>query len=842
MLKVERLLQLLVLALVSFSGLLLGVGQQDYGLSLLAAGSALAAFIFNDLTGWFRLNRWLANIAAIVITAFSLRNFFTAQSTEQLVMIANLLVYLQVVLLFQRKTPRVFWQVMVLSLLQVVVAAAFNIGFEGGVVFFIYMLLCGSTMMVLHLHGETFGITENNRQMAESAINASAPQPLIASSNPGVATQVSLPKPRLFAVFDQVCQRRGVVRQMLGQIFSVGIVAIGFATVAFYFLPRDESVWTGSQISQVERPGSSKSIDLELDGRIFLSKSTAMKMTLLDPNGKTVELVEKPYIRGLPLPNLRIKNGQTSWEAPYDRIYRNDRVVTPGLPSSTAYLLQRFEVESSNDPLVHAIAPAYRTANTMGNTNNLQYSRALDAISQFSYADDILYADKSMDSKTTYELLTPVLAGNGLYLATPYRSHPLSPEKGMAGNIGEYKWLTAIDKSRYPTLVREAERVVAARNLRGNHRRMALELTDYLARAGGFEYTLDFKNFGWAPGVDHVEDFISSKKRGHCELFASSLTLMLRSQGIPARLVVGYHGGEFDKSDGSYDVQLRHAHAWVEAYIRADDCPIRWVQTGQADANGGAWMRLDPTPPSENDEGDLDTTQALDYAKDFWDNYVMGLDKSKQKDTLIESFLKDPMKAISNLISAEYWNSQVRSLRDSNSWITSPIAIWSGAILIILAIGWTYRRQTRSAPRPGMKRQPPLFQRALGRAISLVAPRLGRWVAGESEPSQSIVEFYQRFSGLMSQFGLERSANQTQQEFALAAAQHFSSLPAEGSDSGPATGQTVSQAIQHVTDWFYRVRFGQAALDKPQLDEIEKTLSDLEAELAQSPAGSKVTS
>ena len=77
-----------------------------------------------------------------------------------------------------------------------------------------------------------------------------------------------------------------------------------------------------------------------------------------------------------------------------------------------------------------------------------------------------------------------------------------------------------------------------------------------------------------------VEDFIFKYKRGNCEYFASSLAVMLRLAGIPARLVAGYRGGYYNDIGQYYIVLQKNAHIWVEAYI------------------DGYWLRLDPTPAS----------------------------------------------------------------------------------------------------------------------------------------------------------------------------------------------------------------------------------------------------
>jgi hypothetical protein len=76
-----------------------------------------------------------------------------------------------------------------------------------------------------------------------------------------------------------------------------------------------------------------------------------------------------------------------------------------------------------------------------------------------------------------------------------------------------------------------------------------------------------------------VESFLNNR-RGHCELYATLLALSLRSQEIPARVVNGYFGGEWNEVGGFYLIRQQHAHSWVEAWI------------------DGSWQRYDSTPSS----------------------------------------------------------------------------------------------------------------------------------------------------------------------------------------------------------------------------------------------------
>src|SRR5215211_1463574 len=79
--------------------------------------------------------------------------------------------------------------------------------------------------------------------------------------------------------------------------------------------------------------------------------------------------------------------------------------------------------------------------------------------------------------------------------------------------------------------------------------------------------------------MDAVEYFLFEQKRGYCEQFSSSLAVMARSLGIPARVATGYDPGEYNPFTGYYEVRASDAHAWVEVYFP-----------------GYGWSTFDPTP------------------------------------------------------------------------------------------------------------------------------------------------------------------------------------------------------------------------------------------------------
>jgi hypothetical protein len=140
----------------------------------------------------------------------------------------------------------------------------------------------------------------------------------------------------------------------------------------------------------------------------------------------------------------------------------------------------------------------------------------------------------------------------------------------------------------------------------GSVAEQAERIESYLIQ--NYDYTLDLLGFD---SGSPVEDFLFSTRRGHCEYFASSMVLMLRSVGIRSRLATGYLGAEYNPFEGYYIVRQSNAHAWVEAYLPDE-----------------GWRVFDPTPPDgrpviESSGTRLLFEQAWDFLIFRWDRYVL---------------------------------------------------------------------------------------------------------------------------------------------------------------------------------------------------------------------------
>ena len=801
--NVERALPFFILATVSISALLLGMGQGDFEPFFVAILGVGASTILVDWLKWFQLPNWMANILAILVTVLTVSNFyFTNDSVRHLLGVGKLLVYLETILMFQKKSARVYWQVLVLSLLQIVVGAVFNLGFEGGVLFILYMMVAGLTMMVLHLYQDRQVVNLQN----ESVVNDAQVQPgkkqlpavLVMSTNPVMP--------------------RGALRRMMTAFLMFASGALIFSILLFYFLPRENSSWAGPQEVPMTTTGFDDKVSLEHSDLIMLSTKLQMNVRYWNPGEEREPFIPagEPYLRGMALSNLRVEGNRTQWIAPPYQIFNSDfRPLVSR--SGTDWVVQEIVLEPSEDPLLYSVMPP-RFMNQEESLTEFEWCWPLGAVTRQRSSEKLTV------SHFRYQFKIPILRSGEFYSAYPYTSRdgliPLTPER----DPGNFNWLTYLDPERYPTLV-EVAGELADEVSDGNHQVIAKRMESYFENAQ-YTYTLDFRDVERDESLDTVEDFFANYRKGHCEYFASALALMLRSQGIPSRMVVGYRGGDINGFGGHLDVEAKHAHAWVEAYIRPEDCSDAMIRSGQA-GQYGAWLRLDATPPSDLETELTSTDEALDFAKSLWRDYVLGLQADTQSRVLSSKQLN--LSGALKLLDLEWWQSTFsrmqRDLQEPNAWRRYVIPV---VILIIFALGLSfYFRQRifgqKSLMTEGATGFPAIRQR-LSRVLRSVSPRLSRWIDVDLGDGAEQVPFYRQMLQDLERAGFRKLPQQTAREFAT-------SVATAGVFNGAA--QRVGTLTNAITDSYYLVRFGSDQLSQQQTEAIETAVNDLKELLKQ---------
>jgi len=111
----------------------------------------------------------------------------------------------------------------------------------------------------------------------------------------------------------------------------------------------------------------------------------------------------------------------------------------------------------------------------------------------------------------------------------------------------------------------------------------------------GYAYSLDFALPDEATGEgakDPLLAFLHDRKSGHCEYFATAITLLARTSDLPARMVTGYRVAERNRFGGYAIVRERHAHAWSEVFLEGEG----WVTVDPSPLRGHAGLAQSRTP------------------------------------------------------------------------------------------------------------------------------------------------------------------------------------------------------------------------------------------------------
>ena len=236
-------------------------------------------------------------------------------------------------------------------------------------------------------------------------------------------------------------------------------------------------------------------------------------------------------------------------------------------------------------------------------------------------------------------------------------------------------------------------------------------------------------------GEHSVDEFLFDSRRGFCEHYAGSFALLMRAAGIPARIVTGYQGGEFNDVGNYLIVRQSDAHAWTEVWIE-----------------GRGWIRVDPTAAVSPDRIESGLDEALadeissfrirnrnpmfgnllfswDNLQHSWNDWVLNYDEQKQR-----NFLSQLNLGIKN------WSDMVIALVIMLATVTG--LFWLVAWYRELpprpaAYEILFKRLLRKLARRGIERKPSEDTRAFLRRIS----------AGEiaqNDQLERIIDLYNR--------------------------------------------------------------------------------------------------
>ncbi len=269
---------------------------------------------------------------------------------------------------------------------------------------------------------------------------------------------------------------------------------------------------------------------------------------------------------------------------------------------------------------------------------------------------------------------------------------------------------------------------------------------------------------------DPISAFLFEKKAGHCEYFATSMVLLVRSLGIPARLVNGFLEGEYNEIGNFYAIRQSDAHSWVEVYF------------------DGAWVRFDPSPrqvAARAGSGSsffayFNVKKIFDSISFFWDRYILifsGQDQLDAISTAQEKYheLKETVRSKSNKTSRYFDGPFFDFIQKRRIAVT---LLTAAALALLLALRhYLHWKKQRSI-------------------------------------SRTPILFYQEMLNTLGRFGFIRSPEKTPAEFVRSIA---GQLP-----------QEYEQDLMQITQLFYRSRFGNHDLSSSEQRTVRASLQHLQ--------------
>jgi transglutaminase-like putative cysteine protease len=721
-----------------------------YPLAVAVAG--VLALVTVDRNPALGLPRPLANLLGLASIGLSIAEFQYDRTLLVLAM-GHWLVYLQLIKMFLPKTVEDDWFLILLSLVQVVVGA-FQPGENVGTTLVAWALVALWTLRLFHLRREAAGALA-----------------------PGLAPGAD-PYPGL------------VDRSFLASASKVALLTLFLGGLIFLLMPR----WSNDRGRRGRQPagltqhltGFSDTVQLGQMGEILESDAVVLSVETFDEEDARVPPPPEALWRGVALTSY--DDGRWSRGAVHMLEFDNPN-VRPIVPPR--HLRQRVRLEPSDTDVLFGLRPVAVASGPDLALNRLDGSLYRGDLRPFQ---SFVVAANRHPGQYDYEVVSGVEAA----AIQPFEWYP---------SRGRLEELLAV-----PDEVRARLGPLVAGILEGvpddpAERARALER---FLRDGEYTYSLRMRVVD--PSLDPVVDFLVNRKEGHCEYYGSALTLMLRTAGIPARMINGFKGGDYNNLAGMLYVRQKHAHSWAEALVGRGRAGVANPTNTLGDP---LWLTLDPTPSRQREEvvaqvGGLSSRFRLfsDTVRYIWVFYIIGFDADRQERLIygpIRALVRDAMQGFG--VMRDVLGRFVRWLTDfpSVSSFFSVRGFFVSVFSLLLLVGLA-RLALWLDGRYGWRRR--------------------RGAAAEAELASG-VQMYRRLVALLESLGLRRPPAETPREFARRAGEL---LAARGPDE-----RHLAALPADVVASYYGVRYGARPIPPETLEDIEARLDAMEAALR--PAG-----
>jgi transglutaminase-like putative cysteine protease len=708
--------------------------------------AGILAFFSVDQRPRLGLPRDVANLLALGTLGLLFLEYRTNES-QLIRCLGHWIISLQLIKYFLPKTAEDDWFLFLLGLTEVLIGTVVNQSDNVGLLLFLWAFLAVWVLGLFFLQREANRFVGDEAQATIVSQSGGGPDPYHGLFD--------------FAYLTTTLRVLGVTL-LLGGLF-------------FLLLPRQQGVTRARASGTMARhiAGFDEEVKLGQLGEILENDSVVMSVEFADEARKPVVPEQEPLFRGVAL--TRYENGH--WWRPQVRslqtivalkIFRNNGAVRRQV------IRQIIKLEPNDSATLFAMRPVLEL------TAKSPLPPVLNPI------DGTIFRPDPRGSYD-YEVLSDVDVNAPQENESQLTEDRLGPLLEMEPSLNARLREIAI-----PLLEGLPEQGLENITLR------ARALESYLRDSHNFSYTLQMGRSD--PNVDPVEDFLLNRRKGHCEYFASALTLLLRSAGIPSRMINGFKGGDWNELTQSMNVRQKHAHSWVEAYVGKDENGVPY------------WITLDPTPALDRDEsvaqvGGIGSSfrTLTDMVRYVWVFYILGYDSARQNRLIYQPIRFTVQKVREGY--ATIWGAlrngfaRLFAFQSLDSFIS--IRGFFVSFIVLLAVAM------------------------LARLARFVWSRLLSWWRGAAEDSIGLtagILFYRRMAQMLADYDLERTSAETQREFAVRAARF---LTGHGAQT-----ESVAEVPQRVVEAFYRVRFGRGDLDPDTLQELESNLDLLQSRLS----------
>jgi transglutaminase-like putative cysteine protease len=743
---------------------------------------AFAALVLNERRHRIRLSSLWVNALGLGALVISVAEFMGPSVEARLLSGAHFLVYLTWIVFFQDKQFRQYWWIGAFALLQVAVGAVLTNSGAYGFLLLAFLLLTLWTLAIANLFqraGE-FGALDAGVAGAGHRRQASSAFPSVTTS-----TVVS-------RAVHQDDPGRWIMPRFVWGILALSLAGLWLGLLIFLFVPR---FWIGrgamfsdrADASSLPVTGFSTEVRLGQLGQILEDTSVAFTLRLFDRDSdQPIDVFEFSQRMGYEAPLFRGVVLDTYDEGRWSRTAVVERFgLLPSAPKPDGLVRQEYRMGENDYGVLFALRPADLGAIT----------KPYEAIRRETGTNTFFPSDRQPGRFEYYIWSRPV----------PHADLPdlLMGMRGRgAPDLAVLYLAMPKNTPRVAALAQEIAARAPARTGVSRARGVTDALVEHLRDSGEYSYSLTMRVTDAA--LDPVEDFLFNHKSGHCEYFATALTLLLRAARVPARLVTGFKGADATGTAGEFVVQQRHAHAWVEA----------WVD--------GQWVVLDPTPAAREEMVRLIAQRqgfwraTRDSLANFWSDYVVTLSLDRQREALydpLRSAWEAARLAFSPLVDV------ARSFMDLTTSREGWTSGYAPAVLAAAMAAWfalvRLARFLRSRAARG--------RAAGGRGMIAGLKKMWR-VVGRKQPGEFVVGFYDRFVDLVRAQGLTPGAAQTSREFAASVCEAL--LPR-------LEPQGLAAFPREVTEDYYAVRFGDRGLPQSRITALQDQLLRLERLLTQ---------